>query len=554
MDIRLKYRHLRPANKKALNDEIGKIAKDSNELEGKLSILAKSRKSLYAAQMHRTHFAIWLDAWRKLQDSFRNIYSDLRSSVYSNSDLNSISWTDSDLSLSQIIDLQSRISNSIESDKHIRASLRDANSEIDNEYFKLIRLESDINDFQLASRLDTFKWIRTGNINDDKCCGIPSEAWEWTTHDEFFRADLLSEFVHLDSSYLSRLDRIKSDILDLEHNYNIYAWKLSDFVLIEYIYEVYNSSNAPRRRQNCIDFLSRIPSLGSKKPLAQLLDFFREHDILKTKLEDTLLSWTRAKQELADRIQITLEDALEVHRKRNEEKMNVEKQRLICQSLAEKVQKWRKEKDELVELECRVKEANRTAEKEREKVKQEREEKRRQKIKEQIQTRKEIELHKRAELEATERLRLEELRHTLDRQRRQDTRRLEEQAKARLRELKIHQKEVSKEAARHAEETESHLEAIRAKVRPMVSADPHRVLADTESWRNYLKAAVESREESKSQNSLKLSNRFIKPITTFTDEQLLHDRRTRLAAALFEAGLLNTNYARNILEQVPLPR
>lgn len=108
MDARLKYRHLRPANKKALNDEIVKITKSSDEIEENLSFLAKSWKSSRTAQMNRTHFAIWLDAWRKLQDSFRNIYSDLQSSVYRNSDLNSINWTDSDLSLSQIVDLQSQ--------------------------------------------------------------------------------------------------------------------------------------------------------------------------------------------------------------------------------------------------------------------------------------------------------------------------------------------------------------------------------------------------------------------------------------------------------------
>lgn len=70
---------------------------------------------------------------------------------------------------------------------------------------------------------------------------------------------------------------------------------------------------------------------------ARLLDFFRDHDVLKMKLEDIVFSWTRARQELADRIQITLEDALEEHRRRNEEKTNAEKQRLTCHLLAEKV-------------------------------------------------------------------------------------------------------------------------------------------------------------------------------------------------------------------------
>ncbi|VDL62397.1 unnamed protein product [Hymenolepis diminuta] len=372
-------------------------------------------------------------------------------------------------------------------------------------------MESEITDFQLgtkdsylricitASRLDTFTWIREGNITENNCCGIPSVAWEWNTHDESFRADLLSEFVHLDRSYLSS---------------NIYEWKVDDFVLVEYIWEIYNSSNTPKRRQNCINLLNRIPSLGLKKPHARLLDFFRDHDILKTKLEDIVFSWTRARQELADRIQITLEDALEEHRRRNEEKTSAKRQRLACHLLAEKVQKWRKEKAELEELEFQAKEAKRA-----------------------IQTRKETELRKKAEFETAERLRLEELRRSFDRQRRQDTRRLEKQAKTQIRELKIRQQEASEKATRQAEAREAHLEAIRAK-----------------SWRSYLEATVETQKESKARNSLNLSNLFEKPITTFTNEQLLHDRRTRITTALFEAGLLNTNYARNILEQVPRSR
>ncbi len=44
------------------------------------------------------------------------------------------------------------------------------------------------------------------------------------------------------------------------------------------------------------------------------------------------------------------------------------------------------------------------------------------------------------------------------------------------------------------------------------------------------------------------------PMTTFTDKQLQNDRRTRISTALFEAGLLDSNYARNILAQVPLPK
>ncbi len=41
------------------------------------------------------------------------------------------------------------------------------------------------------------------------------------------------------------------------------------------------------------------------------------------------------------------------------------------------------------------------------------------------------------------------------------------------------------------------------------------------------------------------------PMTTFTDKQLERDNRNRLSTALFEAGLLDTDYARNLIAQLP---
>lgn len=108
MDARLKYRHLRPADTHILNDEISKINKSNIAIEKKLSCLEKSRMCLHESQMSRIHFAIWLNAWRKLQDLFQNVQSDLQSTVYKSPDLNSFNWTDSELSLSQIVELQSQ--------------------------------------------------------------------------------------------------------------------------------------------------------------------------------------------------------------------------------------------------------------------------------------------------------------------------------------------------------------------------------------------------------------------------------------------------------------
>lgn len=44
------------------------------------------------------------------------------------------------------------------------------------------------------------------------------------------------------------------------------------------------------------------------------------------------------------------------------------------------------------------------------------------------------------------------------------------------------------------------------------------------------------------------------PMNTFTDKQLHNDRRNRLSTALYEAGLLDSEYARNLLKSLPPPR
>ncbi len=46
--------------------------------------------------------------------------------------------------------------------------------------------------------------------------GIPSEAWEWETHDEMFRADLVSEFVHLDKGFMRKIGKTKSEFFEME--------------------------------------------------------------------------------------------------------------------------------------------------------------------------------------------------------------------------------------------------------------------------------------------------------------------------------------------------
>ncbi|CDS37798.1 coiled coil domain containing protein 148 [Echinococcus multilocularis] len=568
MDARLKFRHLQPANVATLKAKIAQVNKDTTKTYEKLSLLARSRDSMHDAQMHRIHFVIWLDASRKQQETARNLLSDLKTLVYDNINLDSNCWDDKNSSLIQLVEAQSleledfkaeviqplnqlrlEIKESLQSNQNLRAALRDAYANIEAETFKLLQREVEIDAFPLASRMDTFERLRGEDPAEDKSGGIPPEAWQWDTHDEKFRADLLSEFVHLDAAFITKIESAKKEFFNLENTYGLKEWKMEDFHLVEFLWDVYNASETPQKRRNCIDFLKRLPSLRVKKPHAQLLDFFREHDVLKVKMEDIVLAWTRARQELADRIHVTLEDATEEFRKRSQEKANVEKQRMLCHQLAGKVQRWREEKAELEDLELRARESNRAAEMAREKERQAREDRRRQAIKNKVQTRRESKFQEKAEFEAAEHLRLEELRRVFDRQRRLDTRRLLEIAKKYLQQQSARRIEASEEATRQAEAMEARLEAIRVKVRPDVPDNPLRVFANTEAWRHHLEASAIIKEEAEVPNVLNVSSNTDKPITTFTETQLQCDYRTRLSTALFEAGLLNTNYARNLLSQ-----
>lgn len=67
----------------------------------------------------------------------------------------------------------------------------------------------------LVSRLDTFKKLRDDDSLEGNG-GIPNETWMWETHDEKFRADLVSEFVHLDSGYIKQISKTKAKFFEME--------------------------------------------------------------------------------------------------------------------------------------------------------------------------------------------------------------------------------------------------------------------------------------------------------------------------------------------------
>ena len=108
MDARLKFRYLRPANLASVKAKIAQVNKDTIDINDRLSLLEQSRVALHSAQMHRSHFVVWLDACRKYQEVARNLTRQLKTYFYENADLKSCFANDTDISLNQLLTKQSQ--------------------------------------------------------------------------------------------------------------------------------------------------------------------------------------------------------------------------------------------------------------------------------------------------------------------------------------------------------------------------------------------------------------------------------------------------------------
>ncbi|VDL85320.1 unnamed protein product [Schistocephalus solidus] len=210
----------------------------------------------------------------------------------------------------------------------------------------------------------------------------------------------------------------------------------------------------------------------------------------------------------------------------------------------------------MAELEYRANEAFQAAKARLDAEKLDRETHRREFIKKLILDRRRAQQAERESLQEAERKRMEELKAAHEAQRRQDTERLAEMEKERLRRLAEERARAREEAEREQSLKEARLEAIRMKVRPIVPDDPSRLLSSTAVSQNQHRLE-QSHPLPEEMEGIELRRFYLtidNPLNTFTDKQLQSDRRTRLSAALFDAGLLDSDYARDLLAQVPLER
>ncbi|CAB4016420.1 Hypothetical predicted protein [Paramuricea clavata] len=143
-----------------------------------------------------------------------------------------------------------------------------------------------------------------------------------------------------------------------------------------------------------------------------------------------------------------------------------------------------------------------------------------------------------------EKLRLAEMEKVLKEQALRDSERVafrENELMKRQDEKRLLQQKLSEEQ----EEKERRLEKLREQVCVNVTADPQRVLQSTEASRGH----VIKKDDPAEPEELELQKPLF-AIHTFNAQQLTADPRHKVEQALRQAGLHNTNYARQILANV----
>lgn len=141
-----------------------------------------------------------------------------------------------------------------------------------------------------------------------------------------------------------------------------------------------------------------------------------------------------------------------------------------------------------------------------------------------------------------EQLRLEKLKKTLLEQAKKDRERIEMRNKVLLdKKLEIITQKQNKKFEN--ELREKRLQKFYESVKPKVESDPTRMISYTQA--EYNRRGLQINEEGKYVEAKPIFSNY-----GFTDKQLNSDARTRIEQRLRQAGLINNEYARNILNSI----
>nr|XP_046260034.1 coiled-coil domain-containing protein 148-like isoform X2 [Scatophagus argus]XP_046260036.1 coiled-coil domain-containing protein 148-like isoform X2 [Scatophagus argus] len=405
----------------------------------------------------------------------------------------------------------------------------DINSKLHAEY---VALEEEIVGLGLEKYLPSTSdsLLNTENIPEevlDSDCPYPE-----------LKDSLIQAFHSLSETYHRRFQSLQEQ---LQRTDRFCGWCVADhqrfqFTLSQYTHEI------PNHRALCMDMLQR---LFPEKTRQELMEHERVWDwqrFTQAQLRVMTQQWQRDQEELLARALVTLQEARHAHQEELELHRYRQHQQDICSHLREKLRQWRTQQEEVAKLEAVIAARQQEEEEARLRREQEKESAIRSQQKEKVRQFY-LKQKKRMEvLEQRDQERLANLRRVMGEQARRDKERVQFRADV-LQQRRQERETQELERQRDEEEKQNRLEALRNQIGVVAEADPERMMADTEAWKNRHLNIKESELQ-----------RPLYSINTYTDTQIVADPRVRVEQALREAGLQHSHYAKEVLSVIRPPK
>ncbi|XP_069388343.1 coiled-coil domain-containing protein 148 isoform X2 [Paralichthys olivaceus] len=371
---------------------------------------------------------------------------------------------------------------------------------------------------------------------------IPEEVLNTDCPYPELKDSLIQAFLSLSERYQRRLRSLQEQLQEADRFCCRFGgWCPDDhlcyqFTLLQYTHDI------PNHRALCMDMLQRLFPEKSRQELIQHERAWDWQRFIRVQLNVVTQQWQRDQEELLARALYILQEATHVHQEELEQHRDRQNQKDICSHLREKLQRWRAQQEEVAKLEAAIADRQQAEEEARSKREQEKEATIRSQQKERVRQFYLKQQKRKEELEHRDQERLANLRSVMEEQARRDKERV--QFRVDMLQRRREEREARElEHQREDEEKQNRLEALRNQVGVVAEADPERMMGDTEAWRSRLLNAKECELQ-----------RPLYSINTYTDAQIVSDPRVRVEQALREAGLHQSQYAREVLSVIKPPK
>ncbi|XP_054724509.1 coiled-coil domain-containing protein 148-like isoform X1 [Uloborus diversus] len=368
--------------------------------------------------------------------------------------------------------------------------------------------------------------------------GVPPEFHELYCPDPQLKENLIAELTRLDDSYSNRLR-------DLDRNCDRQAcpggWNEHDSAMFEHILEQY-PSDLPDRRVLCFDRLKRT---FPHKTLGHLMSYetwYQNNRFHKDRRKKCLEDWARERWSWLLRAVTEISQAQQSHAGHQLSRDEALRQKFKCEVLRQRVEQWRKEKEnerlQQAEMEAQRKLALKVVQQRQAAKEEYRRELARQRLaayyEERLRFQKESEDALQRRMEDARKITKDRSKHDKERVRYRTELFYANQKERRERMLKLREEEKFRQ---------QRLDQLRKQVEVSDMHNPERIQQDT--------IASQARKEASTEG---LALKALHELRTVLDAEVLRDPRVRLEQQLREAGLLNSEYARHVLSQLHPPR